>query len=237
MEKFTKAWDNINSHPIDINDLPLSRNGLRCKCICTECCKPLEACQGKVRSWYFRHATPTDCKGGPMTALHLMAQFLLMGSHMMKTKGGEVSYSNGVKEYTIPGSRYEADVSGDKSDGSKFLIEIFVTHKLGEEDEKVKLIQEQKIHAIEIDLRKVDPDIGKDGLLNNLLNDTRLQRVIYAPPKEIEVVPQSTLNKKEKSGELSLIEGLVVTGIVVGIGWAIINKIKSILGPKRRKYK
>jgi hypothetical protein len=236
MKKFTKAWDKVNACPVDIRNLPLSRNGLTCGCTCVECDKPLEACQGEKRAWYFRHAKPTSCKGGPMTALHIMAQHLLKGSHTLKTKGGEVSYSHGVTEYAIPGSRFEADVAGDKPDGSKFLIEIYVTHKLFEVDDKVKFIREQKLHAIEINLSKVDPNIRKEDLLNLLLNETRLQKVIYSPSTEIEVVPQSTLSEKAKSGEPSLIEGLVVTGIVVGFGWVIINKVRSLFRSTRRKY-
>ncbi len=215
MKKFTKAWDTLSSCPIDINSLPKTRNGLSSGCTCVECHKALEACQGDKRSWYFRHANPTNCKGGPMSALHLMAQYLLTGDHILKTRGGEVPYSNGAMEYCIPGSRFKADVTGVKEDGSKFLIEIFVTHKLGEEDEKVKFIRELKIHAIEIDLRKTDPDIGKEELLDLLLNDIRLQRVIYSPPKEKVFKPQHPIRPETKTQEPSLIEGLAIAGIAV----------------------
>ncbi|MCE7864277.1 MAG: hypothetical protein DYG99_12125 [Bacteroidetes bacterium CHB5] len=232
MKKFTKAWDKLNGCTVDVRDLPLTRNGLNCDCTCVECKQPVEACQGNKRSWYFRHASPTNCKGGPMTALHLLAQHLLVGHHTMKTKGGEVSYSHGVTEYAVPGSQFEADVAGDKPDGSKFLIEIYVTHKLFEVDDKVKFIREQKLHAIEINLSKVDPNIRKEDLLNLLLNETRLQKAIYSPPTEVESELQQVTKQETGAKGPSLIEGL----IVVAVGWWIINKVRSLFRPTRRKY-
>lgn len=223
MKKFTKAWDKVNACPVDIRNLPLSRNGLTCGCTCVECDKPLEACQGEKRAWYFRHANRTSCKGGPMTALHLMAQYLLKGNRTMVTREGEVSYSNGEIEYTIPDSRYEADVAGDKSDGTKFLIEIFVTHKLQDEEEKVKLIRKQEIHSIEIDLSKVDLEISRENLLNLLLTDVSKQRVIYSPKNVALEAAAKPAEEKAQQKESTWIEDIVPVAIFVGILVAAYN--------------
>lgn len=179
MEKFTKAWDKINLCPIDVNDLPKSRNGLNCHCSCVECNMDLEACQGEKRSWYFRHTDQTACKGGPMTALHLMAQFLLIGNKTIRTKEGEETYQNGVTEFILPKSRFKVDVAGDKKGSDKLVIEIRVTHAI--DDAKLRFLKDQKIHSIEIDLSEVEPDIISSDLLKLLLNDTSKQSIIYSP--------------------------------------------------------
>jgi hypothetical protein len=100
----------------------------------------------------------TSCKGGPMGALHILAEELLIEDNTIKIRGGEVSYSNATKEWPILRSRLKPEVSGKKGDGTQFLIEVFVKHKLEGDDEKVSHIYEGKFHAIEIDLSKVDPD-------------------------------------------------------------------------------
>jgi hypothetical protein len=182
MDKFTKAWDKINLCPIDVNDLPKSRNGLDCHCACVECHMDLEACQGEKRSWYFRHANQTDCKGGPMTALHLMAQFLLLGNKTIRTKTGEETYWNGVAEFILPKSRYKADVAGDKNEFQKIVIEIRVTRTV--EEGKLRFLKDQKIHSIEINLSEVKPDIATSELLKLLLEDFSKQNIIYSPHQE-----------------------------------------------------
>jgi competence protein CoiA-like protein len=179
MKKFTKAWDIQGNKPIDIRQLPLSRNGKKCNCTCVKCNDPLEACQGDKRSWYFRHISNKNCSGEPMTALHLMAQYLLTGDKSIQTGAGAIMYTGGVTEFPIPNSKRKADVAGKKLDGSNLILEILVTHKV--EEEKRKLFQDQKIHSIEIDLSKVDPDIENDPLLNLLLEDISIQNPIYVP--------------------------------------------------------
>lgn len=227
-EGFTRAWDNKNNRIVHVRELPKeTRNGKRCDCSCVEpdCKGLLEACQGDVRTtWYFRHQSmDTNCKGGPMTALHILAQELLVGNQTIKTREGEESYTRGENEWIISGSRYEADVAGIKPDGSRFLIEIFVTHKLSEDENKVKHIREQEIHSIEIDLSKVDPDISKDDLLNLLLTDISKQRIIYSPKNVIiESVTKQTEAKSQQK-ESTWIDDIVPIAIVAGILVAVYN--------------
>lgn len=203
MEKFRRAWDELNNCPIDIKDLSRTRNGKKCGCRCIECEQSLVAYQGFINAWHFRHKAKTDCKGGPMTALHWMAQYLLRGDHTINTKNGQVRYSNGTMEFLLPRSRFKADVAGDKGDGSKFLIEIFVTHELQEEGEKVKHIRALKMHSIEINLSQTDPNIDNKTLLELLLRDVTLQRIICQPESEDQSQPASQklyeIAKKERT--------------------------------------
>jgi len=224
MNRFSRAWDNKNSRIVHVRDLPKeTRNGKKCDCICVEanCKGALEACQGEVNEWFFRHQSTTTCKGGPMTALHILAQELLIGNQTIKTREGEESYAKGENEWIIPGSRFEADVAGIKPDDSRFMIEIFVTHKLSEEENKVKHIHEQKIHSIEIDLSKVDQEISREDLLNLLLTDVSKQTVIYSPKNELSKVVGQPMSENKDEG-LSLFEWLLIT---LGLLW-LCNRIK-----------
>jgi hypothetical protein len=217
MERFTRAWDNRNSCIVHIRELPKSRNGAKCGCICVECKSPLEALQGDKNDWSFRHQSNTICKGGPMTALHILAQQLLCGDKTVKTKGGEVPYLNATKEWPIPKSRFKADLAGIKADGVQFLIEIFVTHKLKDEDEKVKFIQESKLHSIEIDLSRVDPEIGRDDLLKLLLTDVAKQTIIYAPSNQDVIIESSSKEIKRGNWYDELIPLAIIAGVCVTI--------------------
>lgn len=222
MERFTRAWDNRNSCIVHIRELPKSRNGAKCDCVCVECKGKLEALQGYVNDWSFRHQSSTACKGGPMTALHILAQELLSGDQTIKVKGGEVSYSKAIKEWSIPDSRYKADVAGLKAEGTNFLIEIFVTHKLKDDEEKVKHIRKQEIHSIEIDLSKVDLEIGRENLLKLLLTDISKQRIICSPKIEISKVIVDQPRSEDKNDSLSWFEWLIIT---LGLLW-VCNLIK-----------
>ncbi len=213
MEKFSRAWDNRNSCIVHIRELPKeTRNGAKCDCICVECEGALEACQGDIRTtWYFRHQSKTICHGGPMTALHLLAQELLSGDRTIKIKGGEVSYFKATKEWAIPESRFRADVAGTKDDSSQFLIEIFVTHKLKDDEEKVRFIRDKQIQSIEIDLSKVDPEIAKNELLVLLLTDVSKQHTIYRSQDGL-------LDKLKK--ESNWYDDIVPIAFAIGLGYA-----------------
>lgn len=177
--KFQKAWDSLSNRIIDIKKLPKSRNGKNCRCKCVECNKELEACQGFVRAWYFRHQSNTACNGGPMTAIHLLAQQLLVGNHTINTQYGAIAYSEAINEAPLTGSSFRADVLGKREDGTDLVIEIYVTHKLT--DEKNLFLRDNKIQSIEIDLSNVNPIISEKELLEIILTDTSKQTIVYLP--------------------------------------------------------
>lgn len=150
-----------------------------------------------------------------MTALHILAQELLCGDHTMKIKGGEVPYSKAIKEWPIPESRFRVDVAGTKEDGSQFLIEIFVTKKLTDDEEKVKFIRQRLLQSIEIDLSKVDPEIVKDELLTLLLTDTSKQRTIYNLEDD-----RQPIEKTEKATkESNWYDGIGIIALLVALGY------------------
>lgn len=227
--KFTKALDKLNSTPIDINDLPKARNGNKCDCICVECKQPLEACQGLVNSWYFRHVTKTNCKGGPMTALHLLAQHLLKGNQEINTANGIVQYKGGLIEFNIPTTGFRADIAGIKDDDYDFIIEILVTHSL--DLSKTTFLKNSKIHSIEIDLRDVDPNIRSNELLDILLNDVSKQRVIYCPSHQNTAVDFETTNKSR--GNKPWYDGLIPLAIIA----TGIIMLRSFLKKSNRRRK
>lgn len=122
MKKFTKAWDDLNKCPVDIRNISKERKGQSCNCSCLECNAALIACQGDKNAWHFRHFNNSNCTGGPMTALHLMAQDILSKSHRIKTKDGTVNYFDPQIEYRIQGSSYSFDVAGKKKNDKLFLL-------------------------------------------------------------------------------------------------------------------
>lgn len=194
--KFRRGWDILGQSVVDIRNLPKSRNGKSCNCICVECKQPLEACQGFIRSWYFRHQMLTDCRGGPITALHLLAQQLLLGDKTIKTRFKSVEYCSGSQEVTIDGSNFKADVLGKLSDCKHFVIEICVSHRVSQE--KYDFLKENKIQSIEIDLNGVDPEITEAVLLDLLLNDVSKQNIIYLPEGEVDVIKNDNEPKSIK---------------------------------------
>lgn len=176
-EKFTKAWDNENARIVDVRELPRSRNGLKCGCSCVECQKPLEACQGFVNSWYFRHLVKSNCTGGPMSALHLLAQELLNRDSSINTRNGVLSYVDAELEWFITDAKFRADVSGIDPDGQRVIVEVCISHQV--DDRKIEFIRSKSVRSIEIDLSDVNPDITRDELLDVLLNDVSKQRIIF----------------------------------------------------------
>ncbi len=114
-----------------------------------------------------------------MTAIHLLAQQLLVGNHTINTRYGSISYAEANNEVPLAGSKFRADVLGKRKYGTDFIIEIRVTHKLTEE--KNIFLKDNKIQSIEINLSNVNPMISEDELLVMLLNDTTKQTIVYLP--------------------------------------------------------
>jgi hypothetical protein len=230
--KFSKAWDNTIQQVIDIRDLPRSRNGKKCDCSCVDCKEPLEACQGFVNAWYFRHQTSTDCKGGPMTALHLMAQFLLVGNHKIQTRVQAVEYRNGTMEFKLPNSNFKIDIVGEQTDQGQFLIEIFVQHRI--DNEKAEHIKREKLHCIEIDLSKVNPTISKQDLYELLINNVSLQKIIYAPDADDALTQQEKTSSAPEQKNVWY-EDLLPIALLIGAIYGGYRIVKGVLQKKKRK--
>ena len=154
-------------------------NGIECGCICSKCREPLVAKnQGKVKEHHFAHASGVDCAGGYETMLHQMAKkilsesdhiilpepeteieifsvrfqqkFLFRQNYCCKKKFmfSDVNIEEKI-DNVIP------DIVVTSEDGSKLLIEIFVTH--GIDETKLNKLEMMKLPVIEIDLSDFEP--------------------------------------------------------------------------------
>jgi hypothetical protein len=142
-------------------------NGLGCDCVCPHCKHELIARnRGTKRIPHFAHASGSDCGGGRMTALHMLAQQIIesgkkimlpdyIGEYYQKetvlTEFDEVTLEQRTK---LDDKLSRPDCIGIKYDKDglthKLLIEIRVTHKVDEQ--KQRLIRDAGIACIEIDL-------------------------------------------------------------------------------------
>jgi len=143
--------------------------GQACGCICLECSENLEAAQGNIRDWYFRHVVNVDCRGGQETALHeLGKQILIENSQIKLPKQGIINYSDPASEKTFISTR--PDVTAIYN-GQKIYFEIAVKHFV--EDDKKDFFNNGQCKCVEIDLSNVDTssyEIIKEAVLNETSN-------------------------------------------------------------------
>ena len=164
-------------------------NGKACGCVCPACYAPLvaKATQSKRRRPHFAHAAETDCRAGYETALHLKAKQLIADHrHIWLPRwDGEADMPNppsgiDASGYVVASRRVEfparevtfsdvrlEEVRGDYTpdavaidDDGELLIEIKVTHAVG--DEKRRRIQSEGRRLVEIDLSKLRPQQSFD---------------------------------------------------------------------------
>lgn len=103
--------------------------GLACNCRCFECKEKLEAVQGDIREWHFRHSNNTNCQGGPETAIHTLAKQIIADNSTIVIPGGNLYYSEPKIEQWL--EQYKPDVSV-VADGLAVHFEILVTHAVDE---------------------------------------------------------------------------------------------------------
>ncbi len=167
-----------------------------------------------------------------MTALHLMAQYLLLENTSITANDGPVQYSQGIMEYINPGSDFRFDFCGTKAEGTILVVEIFVTHRL--DPIKTSYLKENKIHSIEIDLHDVDPEISKDQLTRILLHDISKQKTIYSP-RGVEVREHIEDPSSRETNTSSWMNYLPIAFIGAIIYWFVRFLRRS--RPKKKKYK
>ena len=159
----------------DIIHIKSADNGLNCKCECVKCGEKLEAIQGPLRTWHFRHNTNKNCDGGQESALHQLAKEIVRRSKNIRLNKSDIfEYDNATLERPI--DKFKADVVVSNSN-AELVIEIAVTHLT----EKIKedYFKNNKINSIEIDLRKVDTQISQTELEDLIINQSRNKRTIY----------------------------------------------------------
>jgi hypothetical protein len=188
-------------------------NGLACLCVCQKCGEKLEAVQGSVRDWHFRHNVNRDCDGAPMTSLHRMAQQIILegDSLAVSKKIGRVTYSGPIKEARI--GTYFADVAV-LAGAETVYFEVFVTS--GCAKEKEKYYRDNRHKAVEMDLSEVDPAIPLPNLRQLVLEDKKNRRIIFWPDDRIDepISSGTILTPAKKAGEWVIL-GMVAVGAFI----------------------
>jgi hypothetical protein len=123
--------------------------GLDCGCACPECGERLVAAKGEVYRHHFRHVTDSDCHGGPETFLHIFAKQILVETRTLQMPGGHMHTATTASAE----HRLECGLIPDvwMLFSEPVAIEIWVAHRVP--PEKVHTYNEEKIAALEIDLR------------------------------------------------------------------------------------
>lgn len=165
-----------------------AENGLACGCVCPECGDKLEAVNnGLKRAHHFRHSNGADCPNARMTALHMLAQQVLMEEKCVKLPAYKAQYyqHKAEKKYfdtveletRFQTSNYllRPDCIGHNEESS-IWVEIFVTHLVNEE--KRKVIKENDITCIEFDFSDLkDTDYTINDIKKRLLDENFCQWV------------------------------------------------------------
>jgi hypothetical protein len=144
-----------------------AENGLACNCECTECKERLEAVQGQIREWYFRHDSNTKCRGGQETALHQLGkQILVENNQIAIPEKGLINYSSPIAEKGFYSTR--PDVTAIYNE-KKIYFEIAVSHFV--EKEKEAFFTDGQHKCVEIDLSDADAT-SYDHIKNLVLFET-----------------------------------------------------------------
>ena len=186
-----------------------AQNGLSCNCVCPECGEKLEARQGQIRNWHFKHYVNTSCAGGQESALHKLIKQIILGStQIILPKYGQIIYTNPKSEAWVLSKRTDVLV---EVDGETVAIEIFVTHALSAE--KINLFKTSKHKCIEINAADYSLD-SYETLENDILNNASNKNIIYW---EDAVEPEIDITKQRKFVPALLIL-LKNTVIIIFIG-------------------
>ena len=158
-------------------------NGINCDCKCIICEEQLEARQGPVRDWHFKHHKNPHCSGGQETALHQLGKQILVansGKLPIAIPGhGRIEYSNAVAEKELSSTR--PDVTAIFG-GKEIYFEIAVTHFV--EPEKEDFFIREQHTCVEIDLSEISTE-SYEEIENVVLNHTENKKIIFWE-KEIE---------------------------------------------------
>ncbi len=198
--------------------------GLACNCICPACKAQLVARKGDKREHHFAHYNGSSCATGYQTSLHLLAKELIQEKRKIKIPPvycelfSEAPYEEKGYDFVEQQMREErllenVDVSLEQKENGiipdiiiqygnyKLYVEIFVTHKVDEN--KIRIVKQNDIPMMEIDLSKEDRMISKEDLSYYLFEDTsnsywinnRYQNQI---DKETQQYIQDFVNEREK---------------------------------------
>ena len=167
--------------------------GLACNCVCPACKSQLVARKGEKREHHFAHYKNNSCATGYQTSLHLLAKELIQEKRMIKIPPVNCDIfcldSNEYEGYSFVERQMREEkllenvevTLEEKENGIipdiiiqyenyKLYVEIFVTHKV--DDNKIKIVKENDIPMMEIDLSREDRMISIEDLSYYLFEDT-----------------------------------------------------------------
>lgn len=182
---------------VHIADVP---RGLSCGCSCVRCNLPLVARKGNKRQHHFAHAVTTGCPGATETILHLLTKEILSKLPyfsvppyefcMERTtqRGKRIQHKEVVAKGGVVPIDYVAveqplgNVIPDiqvVSKGKTLIVEVAVTHKVGQE--KQRKLRRQDLPAIEIGMDWRDSLLSRAELAEKLQNQIATKVWLFHP--------------------------------------------------------
>jgi hypothetical protein len=176
-------------------------SGLACGCVCSACGVRLVAKKGKVNAHSFAHYKSDECEHAVETALHYAAKQVLEESAQIalpelliqervngRTCGRFISKSGSAKvcaEHAVIIEAVELEKRLDRVipdviayiNGSRFLIEIAVTHFVDESKENK--LHDLKIPCIEIDLSDVARDANLEDIRKEVVESVANKKWLF----------------------------------------------------------
>ena len=204
-------------------------NGKNCNCKCLLCDEELQARQGLIRGWHFKHHINPNCSGGQESALHKLGkQILIDNSYIKVPRHNTINYSNAVAEKDLETKR--PDVTAVFNDEPIFF-EIVVSNPVDYNKEEMFINGQHR--SIEIDLSECLTSSFEE-IKKSVLDKTENKRVIFWETEvaTVEIMqPQTgytqTIKQKTSEWRERLIFAFFAILFIVGI--------VSLLTPKKRK--
>jgi hypothetical protein len=188
--------------------------GLGCGCSCPACGALLVARRGGVRIAHFAHAVDRACASAHETMLHKLAKQLISDGTAL-TLPEVVAVHDGRHRLVRPAvtirpedTALEPNLDGLRPDilitvaGRPLLFEVAVTHFCG--PEKVDLIQERHLAAIEIDLSQVARDAPPEALEHAILRSAPRRWLWNRLAEAAEAVMRAEAVQRARSREEAL---------------------------------
>lgn len=173
-----------NNELVYVNEV---KNGNDCGCRCPHCKEPLCAENGgKKKVHYFSHRNGSDCVGACEAALHLLAKKVLQEGKVLSTpvfvdgKVERLDFDRVDVEVFDAQTGRKPDCVAYKNGEKPLWVEFKNTHAVDEE--KIKIIRDNAIECIEVDLGGCELDEEK---LRRFLTTTTENRIwIYSERNE-----------------------------------------------------
>jgi hypothetical protein len=157
----------------------------------------LMARQGAIRIAHFAHLGDQTCAWAPETAIHLLAKEIINKHSSLELPAIPSRYYDhvlaGARRIDYTNVRIEKrfhDIIPDiivATAGGDLLIEVFVTNKV--RSPKAEKIRQQKVRAIEVDVRHLRQVLDRSEVENQVIKETEHKQWLYAPEFETETPP------------------------------------------------